>query len=696
MHRLRDLDRRQLLVAVGLVVLVLVPFGASVGRAIHQQWLPSGDDALIGLRSVDVFSKHLPLVGQPSTSHLYGDKIATAHPGPIEFYWLALPVRLFGPAVGMIVGSGLANVAGVLVAAWVVFRRGGPALGAWSLVLLGGVLWSEGTAVLTDPISSNAGGIPLLALAACAWAVADGDVKLLPLGAIFGSWVAQQHLAIVAPAAAMVGLAVVATAASLGPAWWHRRQAERVQVDALQDAAEPGGAPSVLVVVRAPRSWPWAVAALGTSLLLWLPVIWQQLTGHPGNITAVVDYARSSDTVKLGWSGGLRQAVRALGFPPVLTRSNLGGQDFFGAPLHAGEILFAVVGYGVLVATVVVMWRRRRPLARLALTALVLAFGGIYNGSTIPDSIEAFRINFYRWAFVVAWLSWAAFGWLAVLGVQALLARRAEASEGSEGTADSAPPAWVLARRLAPALAAVALLVPAVASAATSGHDDQRRDQSGFRIMRRAADAAVAEADGKGRVTLVIRGQSAVLASGPALALALAAHGHHVVLPAVESRFYGRHRVLHQGEDPGDLILELVTGRGSVPPGPGRVILHDDLNAELNRSLTPLVAQARSAPVEVSPDGDRLLARTWKTKGEQDYVRAILAKLALSPQAVLGDPKLLTVIEDGYFTSPTFDRKALGSVRAHLPARTVNNDDVFEVRVLTRAQLAEEVPAWAK
>ena len=37
----------------------------------------------------------------------------------------------------------------------------------------------------------------------------------------------------------------------------------------------------------------------------------------------------------------------------------------------------------------------------------------------------------------------------------------------------------------------------------------------------------------------------------------------------------------------------------------------------------------------------------------------------------------------------------LAAVRGALPARTVNNDDVFEIRVLTRAELAEEVPTWA-
>lgn len=724
MHRLRDLDRRGRWVAVGLVALLLVPFAASVARAVHQAWLPSGDDALIGLRSLDVWSRHLPLVGQPSTSHLYGDKVSTAHPGPIEFYWLAAPVKLFGPAIGMILGSGLANLAGVAVAAWVVFRRAGPAAGAWSLVVLGGVLWSEGTALLTDPISSNAGGLPLLALAALAWAVADGDLRLLPLAAAFGSWVAQQHLAIVAPAATMVALAVAGAVLAVvaqrrgrstsraastepgapAPAPAPAREqgvgptqggplvfadvdhpGSDVQADGAATVLEGtgGGAASRGGQPRAERIWPWVAGAAAVVAVCWWPVVWQQLTGHPGNITAVLDYAGASTQAKLGWAAGVRQGARALGLPPLLVRSDLGGQDFSGAPLGVAEAVAAAVGYLVLAVTVVVGWRRRRPLALLAATALVLAIGGVYNGHSIPDSIEAFRVNFYRWTFVVAWLSWIVFGWLAAIGARVLVNRQVPAPQVSWG-------------RVGPVLAAVALFLPAVGAVATAGRDDQRRDQAGFAIMRIAADAAVAEAEGHGRVTLVLRGSSAILASGPALTMALTAQGHDVVLPGVEARFYGSHRVLQPGDDPGDIVLQLVTGRGSVPPGPGRVIAHEDLNRQLNVALAPLATEARRSAVRVAPGGDRLLRRFWPKEDERRFVRSLLAQVAQRPEAVLGDAKLLAVVADGYFTSPRFDPDRLAAAARRLPARTVNQDDVFEVRVLTRAELAEEVPSWAK
>ena len=657
MHRLRDLSRRQALVAAAMVALVLVPFAASAVRAAHVGWIPSGDDALIGLRAHDVVTSQRPLVGQPSTSHLYGPEAGTAHPGPIEFYWLAVPLRVLGPDVGMILGALAFNLASVLVAAWVVLRRAGPVVAGWAMVLLAGVLWSEGTAVLSDPISSNAGGLALLALAAIAWAVADGDVRLLPLGAVFASWVAQQHLAIVVPAAGLVVFAVAALVV---------RTVVRIR----------RGGPR-------PRSWPWVVGALGVVLVLWSPVLWQQLTGTDGNLTAIVHYARTSDTVPLGWFPAMRQAVRAVGFPPLLARSDLAGDTFFNGPLSILEVATALATYAALVAIVVVAWARRRTLSVLAATALVLAAAGAYNGSKVPDSVEAFRVNFYRWAFVVAWLAWLAIGWAGALAVRALLARRG----------DRVP---AVLPRLAPALAVVLMAIPAIGAVATAGADDERRDQDGFAAMREMADAAVAEADrtGADRVTLVLRGRSAVLAAGSALTLQLEDAGHRTTVPEQRIAGWGRHRVLEPGDDPGDLVLVLVSGRGDVPDGPGRTIARVDMNEDLRPLVAPLAKVARSQPPVVGERAEALLAERYPPE-QRDYVRGVMGAIQTEPEAVLTDQEFLGLLADGYYASPRFDPEQVARLQAALPARIVNEDDVFELRVLTRAQLAEVAPDWA-
>ena len=97
--RVRDLESRERRVAVAMLALVLLPFVVALVRAFSDGWIASGDEANIATRALDVFSHHPPLTGLPSTSNLYGDLIATHHPGPIEFYLLAVPLRVLGLSV---------------------------------------------------------------------------------------------------------------------------------------------------------------------------------------------------------------------------------------------------------------------------------------------------------------------------------------------------------------------------------------------------------------------------------------------------------------------------------------------------------------------------------------------------------------------------------------------------------------------
>lgn len=660
MYRLRDLDGRDRLVAFAVVILLAIPFVVSLHRASDLRWLPSGDDAMIGLRAHGVFDGHLPLVGQPSTSHLYGPEEGTAHPGPIEFYWLAVPIRLLGPSAGMLGATAVVNLAAVLVAAWVVLRRAGPGVALWSSVLLGGVLWSEGTALLSDPISSNMGGLPLLALAATAWAIVDGDHRLLPLAALWGSWVAQQHLAVVAPAAVLVGwvLLGVAVAAFV---WWRARRAPAADDD-------PGE-----------RRWPWVLAAALLGAVLWLPVVGQQVLGERGNVTAVIEYARTSHTEKLTRIDAVRQGVRAMGFPPLLVRSDLNGFDLYPGPLRPAEIAAAVLGYGALVAVAIVAFRRQRTLSLLAATALVLAAGGVVNGSSIPASIEAFRINFYRWMFVVAWLGWTAIGWAG-----ARLVRKVARERGRDLDATPLPTALVVG-------ALGVLLAATLTNALTAGIDDRRRDQDGFRAMRAVAAAAIDEAEGSERVTIVVRGRSAVLASGSMLTMQLVAAGHEVLFVDGEERFLGDHRLFHPGDDPGDVVFLLTTARNDMPDGPGRVVVTYDMNADVNALIAEAVPDA-DAPVVVADDAADLLAARWDDPAAREFVTAALAEFERDPASVLTNPELLELVAAGYFASPTFDPEVLDAIAAELPVAIVNDDDLFELRVLTPEELFDLRP----
>jgi len=359
-------------VVLAVAILLSVPYAAAVVGALEVGWRPSNDDALIALRVHDVLAGEWPQLGQPSTAEHYAGSEIVRHPGPIQFYLFAPVVALVGANPGLLLGAAAANLGAVLVAAWVLFRRAGPKVGLLGAIALSLLAWAQGPVQLVDPISSNMGGITLVGLAVLAWAVIDGDARLLPLMALSLAFVAQQHLAVFGLAGGLGAVAVL-----------------------------------VLVVTMARRrdgaAVPWLLGAVAVSLVAWAPVLVDQFTGT-GNLGRFLTFAGSSDRPDLGWAAGARQAARAIGFPPLVWRTDLTGDD-----IHVALSPFAWFGaaaVGVALLAVVVADRRRRPSrAALAGTVLVLVVLGVITGSNVPASVEAARLNLYRWTFVASVLA---------------------------------------------------------------------------------------------------------------------------------------------------------------------------------------------------------------------------------------------------------------------------------------------------
>ncbi len=256
------------------VVLLAAPLREVVVEM--PRWSPFGDDALIELRARDTGTSRTPLVGQPSTSDAYGsDSVNVAHPGPLGFYVLAPGVRLLGATAGILVATMLVTLVSVVVAAWVVFRQAGPRAGAVGAVLLAGAMWTAGGAGLVDPLSSNFGRFALIATAVLVWALACGDIRLLPLTVGFWSFAVQQHLSVLPAGAALAGAGAIA-----------------VVVVAVR--ARSSGRPAVLRVMR------WVAVAVGVGLVLWAPVIGEELRPDRGNLTLLANYSEDLARVDLG------------------------------------------------------------------------------------------------------------------------------------------------------------------------------------------------------------------------------------------------------------------------------------------------------------------------------------------------------------------------------------------------------------
>lgn len=367
-HRLRDLDRRgRWIVAAFVAALVLGPLLSFIRYL--PEWVPSGDPAYMGLRALDVGTSRTPLLGQPSTAANYVDGQLVHHLGPSHFYLLAPFMRLLGAATGMLLVSVLITGSSVLVAAWAVFRQLGPVAGGVAAVVLGVTTFTTGASALANPVSSSISGYPLLCSAVLLWCVLCGDLRLLPLTAFWVSFTAQQHLAVLPALALMTAVAVG------GCLVLERRQGR--------------------LLAR------WAAIAAGVGLLVWSPVVIQELFGATGNLSQMREFTGHSDRSKLGMSIAFDQLVHALGLPPLLGQTQLHGTWFFGTPTLSTTVTAALVV--VVLVAAGVRWLRAgdRRRAGLVVMAAAAAVGGLLNSSSIPVGIEQYRLPFYHWAFVL-------------------------------------------------------------------------------------------------------------------------------------------------------------------------------------------------------------------------------------------------------------------------------------------------------
>ncbi len=644
-HRLGDLGRRgRLAAAVIALLLVLVPLVAAMAN--HGRWEPQGDDALIELRARDVGTSRNPLVGQPSTSGSYGEKAKNvAHPGPLGFVVLAPTTRLLGPVTGTLLAAAAVSAASMLAVAWLLFRQLGPRGGAAGAVLVALAAFSAGAAGLTDPLSSNFGRMPLLAAAVGVWALFCGDLRVAPLTVAFWSFAAQQHLSVL-PAAAVLG-----GAGAVAIAWWVWRAPSGARRGALA----------------------WVGVALGVGLLLWGPVIFQQLTGNPGNLTALADYSGDPQRQDLGPRSALSQIANTLGPRPFLGRSSPKGWDLVEHRSTAGVLgTFALVG-AVLVAGA--WWRRREPefLAAVAMIG-VLGVAAVVTGMNIPDSPEQGRLNFYHWAFALSFFELLVFGWL--------IARLAAV----------VTPKLTHGR---PATASVASAVVILAVAVTPLVIDRPSDRLGQPLAAPVVAELLDEIrssnsiDGlDGPILVLVNGDDRYIQVGDTVGTRLAIEGAPIVFPSYSDGFVHPDRIADPCAVQHALVISLM--RNEVADPPGTEIASVDGAPTLDRkALARLVEQAGSEPVVFGADLDAAIAEL--PGGQGPLVGSTIGfRLPDRAEEVLLVRSNLELLIDHPPQAPKLDRDDLIALRDSLPEgqATVVATEV-KAHLLDRAQLDE-------
>ncbi|MFZ4811712.1 MAG: hypothetical protein ACOYL9_10240, partial [Ilumatobacteraceae bacterium] len=196
MTRLRETAlaaRQRISVELLAVVIALIPIAVAIARRSGGRWIPLGDNALIELRSRDVFTlRHFPLLGTWSSASLTAGTNLN-HPGPLLFDLLAIPVRVFGGGTGVALGVGLINAVSVVGVAIVGHRVAGRTGALASLAIATMLCYTLGSGMLTDPWNPHVLILPFLFVVLCGWAVASGHMTLLPWMLIAGSLCLQTH-----------------------------------------------------------------------------------------------------------------------------------------------------------------------------------------------------------------------------------------------------------------------------------------------------------------------------------------------------------------------------------------------------------------------------------------------------------------------------------------------------------------------
>jgi hypothetical protein len=272
---------------VGVVVaaclgVLCVPLLVALAGFRRPTWTPVLDLAMTELRVRDVGGAHTPLIGLPGRIGTLAQQ--GSHPGPLSFYALAPTYRLLGStAWALQVATFVIHAVAMGVALAIAGRRGGPRLVLVVAVVLAALTAGYGGGTLTEPWNPY---LPLLwwvvALLAV-WSVLCGDLPMLPVAVLAGSFCAQTHIPYLGLTLGLGGLATAAAALR----WWQHPDDRR-------------------------RVLRWASGALALGLVLWLPPTIDQVRHDPGNYRAIIDHFSDPSEQPKGFGDGVEVGLRYL------------------------------------------------------------------------------------------------------------------------------------------------------------------------------------------------------------------------------------------------------------------------------------------------------------------------------------------------------------------------------------------------
>ncbi|MDQ1519216.1 MAG: hypothetical protein QOI55_289 [Actinomycetota bacterium] len=354
-----------LVVAIAALV-VAVPLAVALAALHHPRWYPLGDIAQTEMRVRDVFSAHPPLIGLPGRIGAYPKQ--GSHPGPLSFYAL-WPVHalLGGSSFALQCASVAVQLTAMVLALWIAWRRGGMRMVIVVAAVLTVVVHTLGVDILLEPWNPYIPVMTWVLFVLAVWSVCCGDVLLLPVVAVAGSFCVQTHVSYVAPVGGLGLLAVAATV-------FHAR------------------------AKTAPVARTLAVA-VGLGALVWIPPVVEQLTSAHGNLSEIVSYFRHPPRASIGLHRGLELLLAHLDPWGLLV-----GQHGVDGTLIPGGVLLVLWA-----AAAVVSIRTGPPsLRRLHLVLAVALASELIALSRIFGDVFYYLM---LWSFAVTALMLVAVGW---------------------------------------------------------------------------------------------------------------------------------------------------------------------------------------------------------------------------------------------------------------------------------------------
>lgn len=351
--------------ALACTAAAIVPIVVAAARAIAREWVPVGDNAYFALRAGDVVTEHHPFLGTWTSASLTAG-IHMNNPGPLFFDALALPVKLGGDA-GLVVAVALINVAAIVATAIVAHRQAGPRAVVVAMTAAAGLGWTMGSELLFSPWQPQALLFPALCFFVMVWALASGDLAVLPWAVAVASFILQTHIgyAIVVPLLGAWGLGagVLRLVRSRSPDDDHGALRRRL--------------------VRS------AVAAVAVGLVCWAQPLYEQLFGGGrGNLGRLASsVGATGDTV--GVSDAPRYVAGVLALPPWWARPSM--SETFVTDDSRPSLLTSIIGLAVIAALLATGWvwvrRASDNAATAAATGLVAVGVATVAVATVPVGV---------------------------------------------------------------------------------------------------------------------------------------------------------------------------------------------------------------------------------------------------------------------------------------------------------------------